>query len=76
MSRHTRSFAFAASFLVTAFDAGAQAPVAPGDDFFAYANAEWLAATEIPAGLRNTGLRASSYCLHKINQTIGQSSVT
>ncbi|HKU61114.1 MAG TPA: M13 family metallopeptidase [Gemmatimonadales bacterium] len=32
--------------------AGAQAPnvVSPGDDFFAYANGDWLAATALPAG--------------------------
>ena len=31
--------------------------VQPGDDFFAYANAEWLQATEIPAGMQRWGAR-------------------
>jgi len=31
-------------------DSGVDASVAPGDDFFAYANGAWLKATEIPAG--------------------------
>lgn len=33
-----------------ALESGVDASVKPGDDFFAYANGGWLAATEIPAG--------------------------
>src|SRR3954471_23459883 len=38
-----------AAELATAPGASAVAAVKPGDDFFGYANAEWLAKTEIPA---------------------------
>ena len=31
-------------------EAGVDASIRPGDDFFAYANGDWLKATEIPAG--------------------------
>ena len=31
--------------------------IQPGDDFFAYANADWLQATEIPAGKQRWGAR-------------------
>ena len=43
----------AASLLAISLTAvSAQAPdyVSPGDDFFAYANGDWLAATELPPG--------------------------
>jgi putative endopeptidase len=33
-----------------ALESGVDASIKPGDDFFAYANGSWLAATEIPAG--------------------------
>ncbi|MEP7243346.1 MAG: M13 family metallopeptidase [Gammaproteobacteria bacterium] len=33
-----------------ALEKGVDASIKPGDDFFAYANGAWLAATEIPAG--------------------------
>ena len=35
----------------------AQAQVQPGDDFFAYANHDWLQATQIPAGKQRWGAR-------------------
>ncbi len=35
----------------------ADARVAPGDDFFAYANGEWLKATALPAGKERWGAR-------------------
>jgi putative endopeptidase len=34
----------------SAQDSGVDAGIQPGDDFFAYANGDWLKATEIPAG--------------------------
>jgi predicted metalloendopeptidase len=36
---------------------GGGAEVKPGDDFFAYANAEWLASTKIPPGKPRWGAR-------------------
>jgi endothelin-converting enzyme/putative endopeptidase len=36
---------------------GASATIAPGDDFFAFANAEWLDATHIPEGRERWGAR-------------------
>src|SRR6185295_9912431 len=54
---HGRTFAMALLFIAaTALSAqrptepGVDSSVHPGDDFFAYANGEWLRATEIPAG--------------------------
>jgi hypothetical protein len=60
MSRHTLSVAFATSFLVASPCAVAQSTVAPGDDFFAYANADWLQANEIPAGKQRWSVRNES----------------
>jgi predicted metalloendopeptidase len=37
--------------------AGLDRDVKPGDDFFAYANGAWLAATEIPQGKERWGAR-------------------
>ena len=34
----------------SALESGVDASIKPGDDFFAYANGDWLRATEIPAG--------------------------
>src|SRR5262245_8600214 len=48
-----RSTIMAAGLLAGSLTAvGAQAPnvVSPGDDFFAYANGDWLAATALPPG--------------------------
>ena len=57
------SFAFAPSFAAgqaTPSAATAAAPqVLPGDDFFAYANADWLAKTEIPADRSSWGAFAA-----------------
>ena len=39
-------------------DGGVDPRIAPGDDFFAYANGGWLHATEIPAGERRWGARS------------------
>jgi hypothetical protein len=38
-------------------DATVNARILPGDDFFAYANADWLEATAIPAGKDRWGAR-------------------
>jgi putative endopeptidase len=38
------------AFAAGAQDSGVDASVRPGDDFFAYANGEWLKTTDIPAG--------------------------
>jgi endothelin-converting enzyme/putative endopeptidase len=38
-------------------DSGVDASVAPGDDFFAYANGEWLAKARIPDGKARWGAR-------------------
>ena len=38
---------------------GASMTVLPGDDFFAYANADWLARTEIPADRSSWGAGAA-----------------
>ncbi len=40
----------AASARPSASESGVDASIRPGDDFFAYANGDWLKATEIPAG--------------------------
>jgi len=40
-----------------ALEEGVDASVAPGDDFFRYANGAWLKATEIPAGKPSWGAR-------------------
>src|SRR5687768_2912407 len=37
---------------------GVDSSVRPGDDFFAYANGAWLAATEIPAGKERWNARS------------------
>ncbi len=42
--------ALAGGAVVHAAGPGVETGVRPGDDFFEYANGEWLAATEIPAG--------------------------
>ena len=46
--------AFAVLTLLAAYPAAAQAA---GDDFFAYANRDWLEATAIPAGKERWGAR-------------------
>ena len=46
---HGTTLAFALLF-AAATALSAQGPVEPGDDFFAYANGEWLRTTEIPTG--------------------------
>jgi predicted metalloendopeptidase len=64
-----RPTAMAAALLTIALAAaGAQssAPVRPGDDFFAYANSDWLAATEIPAGMNRWTAR------NEINERVRQ----
>jgi putative endopeptidase len=38
-------------------EAGASATIAPGDDFFAYANGEWLENTRVPEGRGRWGAR-------------------
>jgi predicted metalloendopeptidase len=43
-------FAFGCALAATRIADAAAAPVNPGDDFDAYANAAWLAATQIPEG--------------------------
>jgi len=42
----------------SAQEAGVDAGVLPGDDFFSYANGAWLKATEIPAGQSRWGARS------------------
>ena len=42
----------------TAIEAGVDAGIQPGDDFFAYANGGWLQATEFPPA-RNAGTHAT-----------------
>ncbi|MES1167380.1 MAG: M13 family peptidase, partial [Pseudomonadota bacterium] len=39
--------------------AGMNPAIAPGDDFYAYANGTWMAATEIPADRSNWGSGAA-----------------
>jgi putative endopeptidase len=39
----------------TAQEIGVDASIRPGDDFFAYANGDWLKATDIPAGKQRWG---------------------
>ena len=41
-----------------ATEAGVDASIQPGDDFFAYANGDWLKATEIPAAKGRWGARS------------------
>ncbi|WP_171091069.1 M13 family metallopeptidase [Usitatibacter rugosus] len=48
---------WAAALLTPAMASGVDATVKPGDDFFAYANGEWLAATAIPVGRQRWGAR-------------------
>ncbi|MEO8017786.1 MAG: M13 family metallopeptidase [Pseudomonadota bacterium] len=43
---------------VCSADSGVDTTIAPGDDFFAFANGEWLKATELPAGKERWGARA------------------
>ena len=38
-------------------EAGVNTGIAPGDDFFAYANGDWVAATRIPDGRKRWGAR-------------------
>ena len=40
----------AACVLLLATPVAAQTPPGPGEDFYGYANADWLAATTLPAG--------------------------
>jgi putative endopeptidase len=42
----------------SAIEGGVDAGVQPGDDFFAYANGNWLKATEIPAGKERWNARS------------------
>lgn len=46
-----------ASTLAAGNEAGVDASIRPGDDFFAYANGEWLQATQIPAGTPRWNVR-------------------
>jgi putative endopeptidase len=39
-------------------ESGVDSSIRPGDDFFAYANGEWLKATELPAGTPRVGARS------------------
>jgi putative endopeptidase len=41
----------------SAQESGVDASIRPGDDFFAYANGDWLKATDIPAGQQRWGVR-------------------
>lgn len=41
----------------SALEAGVDSSIAPGDDFFAFANGSWLRATQIPAGMARWGPR-------------------
>lgn len=52
-----RFHAFARPLSVLFAAALSWAAVSPGDDFFAYANSEWLAATPLPAGRERWGTR-------------------
>ncbi|HEV7606419.1 MAG TPA: M13 family metallopeptidase [Steroidobacteraceae bacterium] len=42
---------------------GVDESIRPGDDFFAFANGEWLAATQLPAGKERWGARAETDAL-------------
>lgn len=42
----------------SAQESGVDASIKPGDDFFAYANGDWLKATEIPAGKQRWDARS------------------
>ena len=58
--RHlTLCLAAAASLAAGAFDAGMDRAVAPGDDFFAYANGAWARAAVFPPDLSATGTGAA-----------------
>jgi predicted metalloendopeptidase len=46
--------------------AGMDRAISPGDDFYGYANGEWLAKTEIPADLPGYG---PGYALYLLNET-------
>ena len=58
----------AAGLLAVSLTASAQAPnfVSPGDDFFAYANGDWLAATALPPGTERWTAR------NEINELAGR----
>ncbi len=55
----TLALVFVSSVLASAAfaQAGVDAHIRPGDDFFAYANGAWLQSTEIPAGRGRWGVR-------------------
>jgi predicted metalloendopeptidase len=58
VTANTRAQGPAMAALTLAMDGGGSDPaVKPGDDFFAYANAEWLASTRIPPGKPRWGAR-------------------
>jgi putative endopeptidase len=46
-----------ADHVSSAHESGVDPSVKPGDDFFAYANGDWLKTTEIPAGKNRWGAR-------------------
>jgi predicted metalloendopeptidase len=58
VATNTRAQGPAMAALTIAMEGGgSDAAVKPGDDFFAYANAEWLASTKIPPGKPRWGAR-------------------
>src|SRR5215831_9869168 len=58
VTANTRAQGPAMAALTLAMEGGgSDAAVKPGDDFFAYANAEWLASTKIPPGKPRWGAR-------------------
>jgi predicted metalloendopeptidase len=48
---------FFGTVLLAVWASGVDPAIKPGDDFFAYANGEWLAATAVPAGRQRWGAR-------------------
>ena len=71
-------FAFESAFAQAAAESGLDLSVKPGDDFYAFANGDWLKATQIPAGKgrwqdRNDfEAQTSSRILHLIEQAAAQ----
>src|SRR5215471_3048956 len=51
-------WALALASTQTAIEAGVDASIQPGDDFFAYANGRWLQNTQIPAGKERLNARS------------------